>query len=386
MSTIGGSTHTQLETPDLADIPARKSHVLSALRGSILDSQIKPGEYLPTEKTLTERYDLSRHHVREVLNQLAADGLIERTPGKGTIVCDRRNQTKTYTVVVMLHVHDWLGTGIMRGLTPALREQDCRVEIIPAGHNEEEFHQGIDELRASRVDGAIVMPPPWLKSQEWVVGLKRASLPLVCLDTAPAEIAVSAVATDNRLGGQLAGEHLIARGYRRLYHLTHDHAGQTVHLRMEGFLHAVAENHSQVDICLPLRFPLTDEVMHDTTHPWQAAERYWADFLKSIDPADGPLAVFAGNDNEAFGVLRATQAAGLAVGRDVGIVGFDDSDIARTCQPALTTLRQDPRRIGQLASAMLLEHLRGPDEPSRDRRESIQPELIERQTTQQIHP
>lgn len=384
MSTIAGTKQRPRQLD--SGLTQRKGQILTSLRDSILDQKIKPGEYLPTEKTLVKQYDLSRHHIREVLNQLAADGLVERTPGKGTIVCDQRNPAKTYTVVVMLHVHDWLGTGIMQGLTPALREQDCRVEIIPSGHNESEFHHGIGELLASRVDGAVIMPPPWLVSQEWVVRLKRADLPLVCLDTAPAEIAVPAVATDNRLGGQLAGEHLIARGYRRLYHLTHDHAGQTVRQRMEGFLHAVAENHSQVDICLPLRFPLTDEVMHDTTHPWRAAERYWADFLKSIDPADGPLAVFAGNDNEAFGVLRATQAAGLAVGRDVGIVGFDDCEIARSCQPALTTLRQDPRRMGQLASAMLLEHLRGPDEPSRDRREYIQPELIERQSTRKANP
>jgi LacI family transcriptional regulator len=80
-------------------------------------------------------------------------------------------------------------------------------------------------------------------------------------------------------------------------------------------------------------------------------------------PFDG---VFAHNDLMAVGVLDGLRTAGRAVPADVAVIGFDDISIAEHTQPALTTVRQPSREMGEAAATMLLAHLAGealPEKP-----------------------
>jgi LacI family transcriptional regulator len=69
--------------------------------------------------------------------------------------------------------------------------------------------------------------------------------------------------------------------------------------------------------------------------------------------------VFAHNDLMAVGVLDGLRAAGRTVPHDVAVIGFDDIAIAAHTQPALTTVRQPSREMGEAAALMLLAHLAG---------------------------
>ena len=63
------------------------------------------------------------------------------------------------------------------------------------------------------------------------------------------------------------------------------------------------------------------------------------------------------SDLLAIGVMQATQVAGLRVPHDLAIAGFDDIPAAQYITPALTTVAQFQKQIGQRAAEMLLEHL-----------------------------
>ena len=75
-------------------------------------------------------------------------------------------------------------------------------------------------------------------------------------------------------------------------------------------------------------------------------------------------AVFAHNDLMAVGVLDGLSAAGRAVPDDVAVIGFDDISIAAHTRPALTTVRQPSREMGEAAATMLLDNLNGTDLPA----------------------
>jgi LacI family transcriptional regulator len=66
----------------------------------------------------------------------------------------------------------------------------------------------------------------------------------------------------------------------------------------------------------------------------------------------------------AVGVLDGLSAAGRAVPADVAVVGFDDISIAAHTRPALTTVRQPSREMGEAAATMLLDNLNGVDLPT----------------------
>ncbi|MGR9092986.1 MAG: GntR family transcriptional regulator [Gammaproteobacteria bacterium] len=69
--------------------PPRYRQVAEALRADITAGVFSAGDALPTEKSLCDRYRISRHTAREALRLLSEDGLIERRQGAGSIVADR---------------------------------------------------------------------------------------------------------------------------------------------------------------------------------------------------------------------------------------------------------------------------------------------------------
>ncbi|MCF6737754.1 substrate-binding domain-containing protein, partial [Blastococcus sp. KM273129] len=78
-----------------------------------------------------------------------------------------------------------------------------------------------------------------------------------------------------------------------------------------------------------------------------------------LDLPDPPTAVFAGSDEQAFGVLEAARQAGLSVPADLSVVGFDDLPMARWSSPPLTTVRQPLADMGRMAGRMLHELITG---------------------------
>lgn len=86
-----------------------------------------------------------------------------------------------------------------------------------------------------------------------------------------------------------------------------------------------------------------------------------------IQSGHPPRAVFAANDLMALGALEACLAAGLRVPGDVAIAGFDDIEASRMVTPAITTVVQPGRWMGQEVGRLLVDRLAGePDAPVRD--------------------
>ena len=93
---------------------------------------------------------------------------------------------------------------------------------------------------------------------------------------------------------------------------------------------------------------------------------------------EAPTAVIACNDLMALGAVSAAQRAGLVVGRDIAITGFDDIPLAELAHPSLTTLRQPIYEIGRQVCDMLICLIRG-DELV-ERHVMLKPELIVRES------
>ncbi|TNC27066.1 LacI family transcriptional regulator [Amycolatopsis alkalitolerans] len=97
------------------------------------------------------------------------------------------------------------------------------------------------------------------------------------------------------------------------------------------------------------------------------------------DRATLPTAVFASNDRCALGFLDAARRGGLDVPGDVSVAGFDDSSVVRLARIDLTTVRQDPERLAELAVGRVVERLEDPEPVPREL--VLRPELIVRGST-----
>ena len=146
------------------------------------------------------------------------------------------------------------------------------------------------------------------------------------------------VGTDNRLGGRMATEHLIARGRRSLLFLGDPRAPE-IRLRQSGF-------HDACDAAATKIRTQTMQIDLVATSAYAELSRYF-DKPAEID------GIVAASDVIAMSAIRALSEHGLSVPGDVAVTGYDDITIAAHTVPPLTTIRQDMEN----GAAQLMEKL-----------------------------
>jgi DNA-binding LacI/PurR family transcriptional regulator len=78
-----------------------------------------------------------------------------------------------------------------------------------------------------------------------------------------------------------------------------------------------------------------------------------------MELADRPTAIFAGNDEAAFGAVFAAQEMGLNIPGQLSICGYDDLSMAKNIWPGLTTVHQPAEEILEKATRLLIDMLKG---------------------------
>lgn len=212
--------------------------------------------------------------------------------------------------------------------------------------------------------GALIISPH--VRDEKIGFLKRLGIPVVFIYFQAEDSWFGSVDMDNRKGAVLAVEHLIGLGHRRIAYLGGDlEFSSNARDRYQGFRDAlnaagIVEN--------------PEWVRHG-----QFEKPFGFSAMKSIlelPASRRPTAVFAATDIIAMGAIQAAEAAGVRVPWDLSVVGFDDVELAQTCDPPLTTVHQPFVEIGQRAVELLRELIRHP--AASDRRRLITPSLVVR--------
>jgi LacI family transcriptional regulator len=196
----------------------------------------------------------------------------------------------------------------------------------------------LDELLAWHVDGIVWAIPEIDHSRIWLQR-KASQLPvpivLICEQPLYNEHAVS---IDNRAGGFMATQHLLAQGYQHIGIITGPLNWAAAQQRQLGWQQA-----------LP-----TYQNRQIVEGDWSAAsgECGLHRLLQQYPEMD---AVFVSNDQMALGVLQAAHQLGLRVPEDLGVIGFDNIPEAGYFYPPLTTIRQKLMDQGKIMVQRLIE-------------------------------
>lgn len=190
------------------------------------------------------------------------------------------------------------------------------------------------------------------------IGCEYVRVASVSLD-APAHM----IETRDRAGGEAAAQHLADLGHARVAFISGPPSFRSSRERREGFETGLATR----GLTLEARYS------QEGAYTFESGIECAAALLK-LSPR--PTAIFAGNDEMAAGVLQAARQLGVAVPRDLSVVGFDDFEIARRLWPSLTTLRTPTREIGRLA----VERLMGLSDEGREPNDRL-PVLVVREST-----
>jgi LacI family transcriptional regulator len=194
------------------------------------------------------------------------------------------------------------------------------------------------------VDG-LILPPPLCDDRPRVQSLLREGLPLLALGGGEPLSEVLSVRIDDFQGALTMTRYLIRLGHRRIGFIRGDEEHAPSQKRYEGFLQGMREAGLEIDEALIVRGRFTYQ------SGLAAAETL-------LQTPRRPTAIFASNDDMAAAVLAVAHGMRIYVPDELSVCGFDDTPVASTVWPQITTIHQPIAAMGRAAVTAMTEAIK----------------------------
>lgn len=345
----------------VTDMPRHRA-IYEELLAEIQSGVYKPGERLPSEAILCERFQASRITVAKAFQSLQRENLVTRRPGSGTYI-EKPAPSSSYRFGVLIadfgstDIFEPICQGIMRSPTARSHSLTWGSSTGTAINTVEAVEQLCQQYISERVSGVFFAPAEYSDTREEsnrriACMLERAGIPVVLLDRDfehyPNRSNFDLVGIDNHRAGYLLTRHLLQAGAKRIVFAMRRNSASTVEARAAGYRDAL--NSLQEDAC-----PIFSDA--DFNDP---------DEVKAMLDKQSPDGIVCANDVTAARLMRTLVSLGIRVPADIRMVGIDDVSYAKYLPTPLTTLRQDCAEIGAAAMSTMLDRISHPKQPTRD--------------------
>ena len=313
----------------------------------------------PSERSLAQRFGVSRETVRKAVGELEERGMIYRRSGVGSFVSGKARGAKTriaalFTGSCDCEVFSVIEREIVRQASAAGFDV-VRPDVsgVDAGDNDCSAVELARKIAAERVQGVIFQPVDFSEATasvnvEIIRIFSGKGIPVVLVDRdaeeSPGWSGCTLVALDNLFAGRQLAEHLKNRLVGRVAFIAREGCAESVRRRMAGVKSVFGD--SSVDYVTVPDHPSREQLI-------SALSR-----LSRLD------SIVCQNDAIAVKVAEALASMGLSVPSDVLLAGFDDIAVASRMHPQLTTIRQPCEQIATVAFRRLRELMKEPSLPA----------------------
>lgn len=234
---------------------------------------------------------------------------------------------------------------LQMGVLDRLKGERYRLVVLPVQSVRDHADEVVGLLRSAAVDG-VVLAPPASDSGRILDELLGIGMPFARISPTHRLEDGSSVRVDDVAAAREIADHVLQHGHRDIAVILGDATHAATGIRMTGFAQAFAA----AGITLSPNRILGGQFTFQSG--FDAAQQL-------LSGSDRPTAILAQNDDMAVGAMMAAREAGLEVPRDLSIVGFDDSEVARITWPGITTIRQPVFEMAVSATTALLQQLSG---------------------------
>jgi LacI family transcriptional regulator len=234
---------------------------------------------------------------------------------------------------------------IVEALEQTLADQGIAVFMCNATDDPEREKQHVEQLMRKRIDGLVVTARRADKRPP--IG-PLPGVPIVYVYSQADDENALCLIPDDEGGAMLAVEHLLSLGRKRIAHIAGPERFDAVRLRRSGYVRALSAAGISYDPALYLN------------GPW--SETWGRDAIAKLFSGNGPKpdALFCDNDQLARGANEALHDRGIAVPRDVAIVGFDNWEVMTLAsRPPLSSVDMNLSTLGHEAGQALLAIMSG---------------------------
>jgi LacI family transcriptional regulator len=235
-----------------------------------------------------------------------------------------------------------LFSALFRSVDDVASAAGYHVILCNTGDSASRFQDHLEALSDGHVDGVLIATAH--RTDVAIEKLHSRRVPYVLLNRRRDTDEDASVVPDDRRGAQLAIEHLVQLGHRRIAHIAGSGEVSRTANRIVGY------RETMKSLGLPeIIYHIPAGGMHE-----RAGEDALVQLMKASQE-EKPTAIFTANDLVALGVLAAARRMGIRVPDELSVVGCDDVPLARYVQPALTTIKYPVNDIGRLATEQLIE-------------------------------
>lgn len=244
--------------------------------------------------------------------------------------------------MVVPNLADPFSASAVKAVQEVARSKGHVVVLTSSNGDEALERDELETLVRRQVDGLIIAPADG--RQNTVESFLSANIPVVTFDRPFTGTEIDSITITNRDAVREATEHLLSHGYRRILAI-----GARPHLytgaeRVAGYVNTMRRAQLEKN---------TFMVEHESKLTQNVIRQLVEDGRKKVE------AILTLNGITTIAVLRAFRNLGVQVGRDIGLISFDDFDLAEIVNPSLTVVRQPAAELGRRAAELLFTRMEG---------------------------
>ncbi|HAJ95873.1 MAG TPA: LacI family transcriptional regulator [Actinobacteria bacterium] len=297
---------------------------------------------------------------------------IEELGYRPNLIARSLRQKKTNTIgLIVCNILSNFYSVIAKSVEDSARKYGFKTILCNGDDNPEKELEYIKVLESSRVEGIILAPTG--KNGGYIKEIIESGMKIVLIDRLVDGVNCNEVRVDNENGSYKAVKHLIEQGYKRIGIISGSMDITTGKERLDGYLKALREaNLSENDDFIKI-----------------------GDFKKEsgvnlakelLEGKNIPDAIFSTNLDITKGVLTVIRQMGLKVPEDIGLVGFDDSDLTQLFNPPITVISQPVYEIGSTAMEIMINEIKSDKNVEKAPiKKFLKTKLVKRASTRKIN-
>jgi GntR family transcriptional regulator of arabinose operon len=337
-------------------LTSKYQSIVGWIKNEVQSGSFKPGDKLPSESELCDRFDVSRSAVRQALSTLVHEGWLESRKGIGTFCMGRRGSDTSDLALVCYFAASYIFPGIVTAFERTAQRNGFHMIFNQSESDLDREKAILRKLRDKVVGGIAIIPvnpglnEPGIPSDfgdtnyELLGELVDTGTRILLIDNNFGDDRFPFITLDDEAVGRVAAQYLHDRGHRDIgiiYATNH----RPFKLRKEGFSRTLAS--------LGLEGRVAEVGVERTSD----AE----DTLCDILTTDHPSAFFCANDELAVALYKAAAKCGISIPGDLSVISVDNSEYAQLPGIDLTSISHPSDFIGAKSAQILIDGIASPD-------------------------
>ena len=331
----------------------------------------------PTINDVADLAGVSKRTVSRVINKSTKVNArtrekVEKIIGELKFTPDSRARglaaRRSYLLGLIYDVPTLFITDVQKGILSICSDAGYDIVVHPCELGSANLVDDVNRfVRRSKVDGVIMLPPV-SEIPELVAAIEDFGIPFVRFASELSAEPWRLVVTNYGPAVTDMANHLVSLGHVDIGFISGPRDNVSSQKRQQAFVEALARHGHQ----------LQDSFVAEGAFTYESGVKAARELLEK-DPR--PTAIFAANDDMAFGVMNVANSLGIRIPEDLSVVGFDGTKFATFVIPSLSTIRRPTSKMASLSAQKLLAFINDGVDAARAFESMVSPQFVPREST-----